>query len=473
MSFIPNPDRRGSASVLALFATIVLVGLSGAILTVSMSTSKEGLAAKDRHKAFFVANSGISHAVAELAAGNSGALGDAGDPVSFSDGAYWTTVNDNGDGTFSITSTAAVRRATKAIEAVVQPTVGGLFDHAIFAGNTSGDPLYRLTLGGLGTQADEVRGSVYSGGNVHMWGDASVTGTVRATGVISGGSGESSQPQPVPDLAAPDYAHTADYDVREMFLSGASYTSDDAGGMAWQLPESNPAHIFRANPGDRSREVAMTVKDDFFLEDPYEDVRTDRYQDGTDPYQITLSGSAGEPGESSNRKVFYIDGNLWLHNKKAYSFQFRSPKGEGVQVTFVVRGNVYFSDNLFYDDPQADGVAFIAMKDPEVEDSGNIYFGDPEFGTLRHMQAFMYAEDTFLDVNLDESGSTIVELDGIMSAGDHVSIVRDHGDAHTKLLVNFDDRVATGALSLPGLPPLSGGDGPGYVILTWREVPLL
>jgi hypothetical protein len=52
----------------------------------------------------------------------------------------------------------------------------------------------------------------------------------------------------------------------------------------------------------------------------------------------------------------------------------------------------------------------IAIKDLGVRDSGNIYFGDPSFGTLERMDAFMYAENNFLDTNLSATGSARVTV---------------------------------------------------------------
>src|SRR5262245_51486060 len=108
---------------------------------------------------------------------------------------------------------------------------------------------------------------------------------------------------------------------------------------------------------------------------------------------IALSGVSGAPGPNGNNQVYYIDGNLWIHNRNTYSFEFNHKEPNGIQITFVVNGNIYFSDNLFYKNTDRDGVAFIAMKDDNVSDSGNIYFGDPVFGTLEQMHAFMYAEN--------------------------------------------------------------------------------
>jgi hypothetical protein len=111
----------------------------------------------------------------------------------------------------------------------------------------------------------------------------------------------------------------------------------------------------------------------------------------------------------------------------------------------------------------------IAMKDPHVPDSGNIYFGDPSFGTLEYMDAFMYAENNFYDNNLSASGSATVTVHGNMTAGNQVSINRDYGNQHSKLTVNFDSRIYNQTLTLPGLPGATNGSG-AYSLVSWREV---
>ena len=87
-----------------------------------------------------------------------------------------------------------------------------------------------------------------------------------------------------------------------------------------------------------------------------------------------------------------------------------------------------------------------------MTDSGNIYFGDPVFGTLEQMHAFMYAENNFYDNNLTPTGSATVTVHGNMTAGNQVPINRDFGQQHSKLTVNFDDRISVGDLDMPGLP---------------------
>ncbi|MEE8469383.1 MAG: hypothetical protein V3T22_13065, partial [Planctomycetota bacterium] len=251
---------------------------------------------------------------------------------------------------------------------------------------------------------------------------------------------------------------------------GSKYVFDSLGGNAWQLPEANPAHIFRVNPSDRRTEFQSTKKNDFFLEDPYEPVHVDRNQNGKDASHITLSGTMGRPGPNGSGLVYYIDGNLWIHNKKSFSFKFFTQQDESTKVTFVVSGNIYFSDNLFLMNQNKDGVAFVAIKDETVKDSGNIYFGDPTFGTLKHMSAFMFAENNFYDNNLDASGSSDVSVLGNMTAGNQILINRDYGRRHTKLTVEWDDRISSGELDLPGLPPMTGGEGADYKVISWREV---
>jgi hypothetical protein len=251
-----------------------------------------------------------------------------------------------------------------------------------------------------------------------------------------------------------NYAVNHDVDVAGEFAhGGAKYkTHDGLGGKAWQLPEENLAHIFRRNPSDRATDTVTTAKDDYFLEDPYEPVRADSQSTGKDACPITLSGVAGEPGVVGNHKVYYIDGNLWIHNKNVFSFKIQHDEPNGVQVTFVTKGNIYFSDNVFYKDTQEDGIAFIAMNDPQVADSGNIYFGDPVFGTLEQMHAFMYAENNFIDKNLSATGSAAVTVYGNMTAGNKVDIQRDYGKQHSKLTVNYDGRISGGDLDMPGIP---------------------
>ena len=324
---------------------------------------------------------------------------------------------------------------------------------------------------------DSIVGDVYSAGDVVLSGDAGVAGGVLAGGSITGTLGSEGVRRPLPDIAGMDYATNHDFDVASMFAS-AAWTADPLGGSAWQLPEDSPAHIFRKNPDDRPEETSGTVKDDFFLEDPYMPVQDFTVgATGMSGHTISLSGAMGRPGPSGTDKVYYVDGNLWVHNQPFGGLRFMNTDPEGARVTFVVKGNIYFSDDIYMEDSAKDGVAFIAIADEAVEDSGNIYMGDPRFGTINHMEAYLYAENDFYDNNLDATGSSVVTLVGNMTAGNHVAIDRDYvqsnGDvAHSKLTVEFDPRLSNGDVELPGIPGVVGAQGLGFEVVFWREIAL-
>ncbi len=466
-------SRRGNALLMILLIMVLMTGLAGAALTLTSSSVREIESERNRIQALYLAEAGIAAGLGQLAVSyNSGAtvaanVGTLDAPVQLHANTYWTTLTENLDGTFTIRATGTAGGSSRTIEATAESIPASPFDHAVYAGNLQDDPVYQLTFGGKEGQADAVTGGdIYSGGDILINDDATVTGGLRAHGDVLGATGQGGAIMDVPKILDIDYTSFNDFDVADLFTA-ATRLSDDAGGTAGQLPSTSPAHFFRKNPDDRSSDIDATTKDDYFLEDPYESIGVDSGQDGSDAFDITI------PVEANNR-VFYIDGNLWIHNRKSYSMKIKNEGLDPTRVTFVVNGNVYFSDNLFYDDPSMDGVAFIALADENVADSGNIYFGDPVFGTMRFAESLMFAENNFYDNNLDADGSTKVEIRGNMTAGNQVAINRDfvkeNGEtAHTKLDLKFDPRQANGLLDMPGVP-VSADHPSGYSVVAWREV---
>lgn len=466
--------RRGSVLLVALIAVMVVAALASAMLIGGSSRDRARDFSLDEARALYVAEAGMSVAIAAATGGVLTNVGSEGSPVAFGGGEHWVTAVDNGDDTATITAWGSVGGAVRCTQAILESDGAGIYDYAVYAGNSGGDPGYDMTFGGRGGDADQIRGKIYSGGNVVIRDDARISGGVEATGTVSGGSfGPHDAPQtgvrvPPPDLRAMDYEHNHDFDVASMF-AGATWSSSPLGGSAWQMPESSPAHIFRRNPSDRTTENASTAKDDYYLEDPYVAVSTSSVVSPGAGTPITLSGLGGSPGPTSTDKVFYVDGNLWVHNRSIYSFTFSNTGSEQIQITIVVKGNVYFSDNILYQGTRQDGIAFIALSDSSVADSGNIYFGDPTFGTLERMDAFMYAENDFFDNNLSATGSARVVVNGNMTAGNQVRINRDFGDRHSKLIVNYDNRIANSDISLPGLPSMHYGSS-AWTLRVWREL---
>jgi len=462
----------------ALIAVLVLGGLTASMLTFSSAFQRENHSKEQSTKALYVAEAGMSLAIDSVRGGAMEPIatsldivqGDSNAPMAFSGGGYWYQIVNNHDNSLTVTSYARVGTESRGTEAILTTESENIYDSALFAGNSSRDPLYDMKFGGTGTQADNITGNIYSGGNVVINGSAALNGDIKASGTITGGSGSTGQTLPIPDIAGMDYAHNNDYDVAALF-AGASYASNGLGGSAWQLPEANPAHIFRKNPSDRATNTSSTAKDDYFLEDPFEAVNSSSNVNPSSGTHITLSGQDGNPGVSGTNKVYYIDGNLWIHNSKIFSFTLYNSGAEAIRITLVVKGNIYISDNIMYQGTHDDGLAMIAIKDLNEPNSGNIYFGDPTFGTLERMDAFMYAENDFLDNNLSATGSAKVTVNGNMTAGNQVKINRDWGTQHSKLTVNFDNRISTGSISLPGLPG-QGSGGASWLVSSWREVPV-
>ena len=363
-----------------------------------------------------------------------------------------------------MSSYADVRGEHEAMEALLTSESMDIYDHALFAGNSSKDALYKLKLGGSGVQADAATSQRrLRRGDRH----GAVGGTIRAEDDITEPPGETGVFQPTRP-AVMDYPNTADFKVADLFHGGGTSPTRWAAAPTSCRRRARP--IFRENPSDRATDINATVKNDYFLEDPYEPVHADSGSTGKDCCPITLSGLGGKPGVNGNHKVYYIDGNLWIHNKNVFSFQIQHNEPNGIQVTFVVKGNIYFSDNVFYKNTQEDGIAFIAMKDSKVTDSGNIYFGDPVFGTLEQMHAFMYAENNFIDKNLSATGSATVSVFGNMTAGNKVDIQRDYGKQHSKLTVNYDGRISHGDLKMPGIPHTDEDGGKGWQFKAVRRI---
>jgi len=473
-----NRSERGNATVVALMAMLAIGSFAGVVLTVGQRQSGENRAAVEQNRAMFVAEAGARSVLAALALSSDNAedetiMGTKEAPLEFSGGSYWCELDTSGSVQRLLVHGQAGRQ-TRTLEVTLQAaTTEGPFQSAVFAGNSSGDGSYVMSFGGTGTSADYVNGNIYSGGSVSFTGNATVSGTVHATGSASGVSDpETGVSRPIPDLQAQNYPTTAHYDVAAIFAASSTYKSNTKlGGSAYQMAATSPAHIFRKNPSDRTANTSTTAKDDYFLEDPHE------ANTNSSLYKISLSGVNGAAGENSNQKIFYIDGNLWIHNHYTLKFQVSSG-ATGAQVTFVVKGNVYLSDDFGYTNNALDGVAFIAMKDSAVADSGNIYFGDPVYGTLDTMAGFMYAENNFYDNNLVSTAGGSIQLFGNMTAGNQVKINRDYVVTkkgkktiiHTKMGIDFDDRLVTGELSLPGIPETYAEEGSEMTVLTWREV---
>jgi hypothetical protein len=452
----------GAALYMTVVVLVVFVAMTTAMVTLSISQKEEREESIQHAQRRLLAEAGISDATALFRAGGTGIVGSSDAPMVLGAGEYFVTMTQNDDGTRFLDSRGTVGSGARTLRATVRPRINGVWSHAMFAGNSGADMSYDLELEGRDVDADTVIGDLYSGGDVIMSGDATVDETIRALGTISGATGEEGVTQPLPDLDGANYPVNNDVNVSDVFDSGsATYESDPLGGSAWTLPDTEPAHIFRKNPSDRTSKTDLTAKDDYFLEDPYEVVNSGISPSSDNATSVSLSYLDENKGsQDGNDLIYYIDGNLWVDNSKLRNVIIKHQTRD-VRVTFVAKGNIYINDNLLIRNDNNDGIAFIALSDPDVPDSGNVYLGDGGSQPVALVEAFIYAQNDIYDTNYKQTGGgknavTETAINGVLAAGGQIHSARTARGQHLPRTVTHDSRIIDGSLEIPGLPENEG-----------------
>jgi len=389
------------------------------------------------------------------------------------------------------------------------------YEDAIYAGNSIGGG-FTFTLRGQGAPSvvggreiggrDMVFGNIFVDGDIsmheessinpsplpntfHLNGDTDSTGGVSIldSASISGEVQEGVTALSDPDLLAMNYRINNTHNVGQLFAN--------EGVDSGHLPSGHELYnVVVKNPADRSAECTSTSGDDYFLE------------------PASVSGGGGEkdattPLHLGSDRIYYIDGNVWVHHKSTYGMLVDG------KVTIVATGNIHISDNLKYADNESVlGLVALGTYDNngQLVSGGNVYFGDPRYGTMYTVSALMFAADSFLyntdsvtgDAKEPTSGFSVY---GNLSALNEVSIEREWYDAdgtgtakpayfdpgtgqwvalengaalssteigslrHYQMKITYDDRVRTQDTQPPGLP--RGGGGIFAGITHWEEVP--
>jgi hypothetical protein len=223
------------------------------------------------------------------------------------------------------------------------------------------------------------------------------------------------------------------------------------------------------------------------------------------------------PLNLGTNKVYYVDGHVWFNNHSTHGF-----KVDGT-ATIVATRDIHVSDNLAYNNKgltavngnPPDLLALVALgqyNSSGVRTSGgDIYFGDPEFGTLYTVDAFMFANNNFY-YNTRANNSTGQEeptsgfkVFGNYMAVNQVVVLRDWYTAnglpraalydqttsqwkdaitgsvltstqlatrrHYAMRVEYDDRIRDAATQMSGLPRGTGTIFAGAK--GWEEEPFL
>lgn len=403
-------NKRGAVIVIVMVVLVAFTLFVSAALQLAGYNGRETEQQVRDAQAFWLAEAGLQNTLADLdplVGGNgnvsgeittfNAATGRAGryDVVAVGPDAYISTGSLTVGG---ITTVRSIRFETKQVDQSYNEAVSGL--------NRSGAPWIFL-LGGVGDPvrsggfpsipgpgdtevggADEVWGDVYTGedGDIWMGGDSSINPAISPNTYNFGGdantsggtvlmdtngnphiSGDIYEDVPVrtpPDLLAMDYPNTATHNLTEIF--------DDAlgEGVSGTLPWGHPL-----------RNVVRRSGDDYYFE------------------PRSGSGSSWDL-DLGRERVYYADGDIWFDQNGPYQFDI-----DGT-VTIVASGNIHIGDGLRYQSDD-DIVALVALGEYDEQgtlrdNTGNIYFGDPRFGTVYEMDAFMMAANNFY-YNLEEN----------------------------------------------------------------------
>ena len=512
--------RDGAILAIVLIMMVVLTILILSLFNLGFHSARETDYELKSAQAFWLAEAGRQSCVSDLYAGGDGVI----DPtvISAKIPGTFEVITDPDDsnariaiGAVTVGAAPVKRRIRVSLAFVARP-----YENAIYAGNAD-KVAWSFQLRGKGDLGpvlpqknqhkyggrDSILGDIDINGNVLMYEDSSVnvpspnrydlTGDVTASetiyqaanATISGTKEQFASGGSSPDLAAMDYAKNNDYDIAKIF--------NDAGVSSGRLPSDHPLYdilMVAKNPPDRGPENASTPGDDFYFE----------------PVSVNNAGnvaSAVTPLPLGDDKVYYVDGHVWFHGNSTYGY-----KVDG-QAAIVSTRDIHISDNLAYADRGLNGdlLALVALgqySGDVLTDGGNIYFGDPKYGTLYTADAFMFANNNFY-YNTEarnqqsaepESGFKVfgnfVALNQVVvlrdwypdGNGDYMPIkydpaagqwiealtgdpIADYDDTerrHYAMEVGYDDRIRDAATQMSGLP---GGNGTIFKgVVGWEEI---
>jgi hypothetical protein len=499
---------------------LVAVGVVLLILTLlgfsmlSVANSEIILTQKDvnKTKAFYLAEAGVAVLAARLSAGNYATI----EETALGEGSYRVDFTTTGSEPCAVATGTAVG-ATERIQ-VTLSFLAPPYECGMYAGGLGGP--WTLILSGTGDPCsvyswgqevgnyggrDIINGNIFVDGNVAMYQQSSVNpalypntydlhGDVNSTGsidrydsaTIAGREIEGSADMHPPDLVAMNYAVNNTHNVSQIF--------SDAHVTQGTLPAGNELrNVFQINPSNMSAECASTSGNDYFFT----------------PSTGIVEGNwktASTPLHAGNNRIYYVDGDVWVHSKSTYGF-----KVDG-KVTIVATGDIHICDNLAYANSNKDMLGLVALGkydgSGQRTSGGNIYFGDPVYGTLYTCSAMMFAANNFL-YNTKAIGTYSAEpesgfiVNGSMTALNQVSIERDWYTSafgvrrpanynpstnqwydsgtgvaltsaqvdtmkHYQMIVNYDDRVRSQSTQPLGLPR-----GTGFIfcgLTNWKEL---
>jgi hypothetical protein len=510
MKIRTSKSEKGLAIVAVVVFTCFFIILGFSILNLAKSeivlTQKE----LNAEKAFYAAEAGLAQLTTKLYNNEFTDIED----TALGEANYNVVLNLAANPPYAVatgTSGLEVKRI-KAELSFLSPT----YEKTIYGGNVAGEK-WMFSLRGQGDPQpdpdpnssrefggkDIVNGNIYVNGDAVLYEESSVNptplgnfnGDVESTGIVdildlasvSGAVTEAAEVKSHPSLENMNYAINNTHDVSKIF--------EDAGVSSGYLPSGHELYnVMVKNPSNRSSECGTTAGDDYFLE----------------PASVTGGGDqkgATTPLNMGLDRVYYVDGDVWVHSPGTYGFLVDG------QVTIVATGDIHISDNIEYADGECLlGLVALGKYDGsgQLISGGNIYFGDPRYGTMYTVSALMFAAESFLYNTDSVTGDTVepetgFSVYGNLNALNQVCIERDWYDdsatgqakpayfdsiadqwvdletgaaltgveinslRHYQMVITYDDRVRTLETQPPGLPRGNGTIFGG--LRSWKEIP--
>jgi len=430
--------RQGKGTILvAVIIVAVIFAIIGlGILTIGEHEAILGRIDSNKTKAFYLAEGGLAKLSETLQVPV--ALGDIDDPIegSTEQGSFRVVLDTSSSPYYAIsTGTAGTvqRRIRVRANFLANP-----FENAIYAMNSLGGT-WALQLRGTGNPVasggkevggkDILNGNIIVDGDVYMYeesrvnaapapntyglnGDVGATGGINVLGSasISGSRNPNSdEPDPI-NVVAMDYANNNTHNVAQIFQS--------AGVSSGYLPSGNPLRdVFVKNPSDRNDECATTTGNDYFFEPSTGIV-------------LGTEKTAATPLHAGTDRVYYVDGDVWVHSKGTYGFNMDG------KVTIVATGNIHISDNIAYANTNSLlGLVALGKYDGSGNriSGGDIFFGDPRYGTMYTVSGLMFAANDFM-FNTDaitrksSEPTTGFQVNGSFAAMGRVTVNREWYD---------------------------------------------
>lgn len=415
-------NRRGAILAMVLIVVVVVTLMGTGLLALTSQSALSTARTLNATKAFWLAEAAVQRfdRNAERWDGRV-SIG----TTAFGDGSY--RVDAVMTGLYAVAS-ATVQGETQQIR-VGLGFLGKYFEHALFSGNAASNN-YALQMRGIGNPVangssgerggrDIVNGKLYANGDVRLYDQSFVSNApvaVEATGRIYTNDTAKiygSQSNNVPSKTLPlfpDYSKICTYDVSAEF---AKYNITSG-----YLPAGHPLrNVVVKNPSNRSAECSNTPGDDYFFE----------------PRTVSGSGTwkTAVTPLNLNSDIYYVDGDVWFNHPSTYGFKVSG------KATIAASANIHISDNLAYASTN-DMLGLVAVGKTVSGNlqGGDVYFGDPRYGTVYTVDAFMFARNDFEYVTWGTDGTprepdSGFQIEGNYGALGQININRDWFDLET------------------------------------------